>query len=215
MKKLFIFDFDGTLVDSVDDVVICFNETLMSHNFPTLTREEYLGRLGGNIDEIVSLILKDRNTAENIELVKNTYGKLYSSSPKDNTRPFPDVHEALRELQESGALLAINSNRKNDSLNYYVDKFFPDIDFVAIEGHNPDCPSKPNPYAVERIINDFKVAKEDAIYIGDSSTDIKTAKNAEIDCVIVKWGYGNENDYESDYPLEVIDGIFQVKKYLE
>ena len=72
MKKLVIFDFDGTLFDSVDDVVICFNEALSMHNFPTLTKKEYLEILGGNIDEVVSLILKDRNSKENMELIKET-----------------------------------------------------------------------------------------------------------------------------------------------
>ena len=194
MKKLAIFDFDGTLVDSVWDVEICFNQTLKTLGFPTLTHEEYLDRL-------------DMNTAENIELVKDSYGKLYSASPKDNTLPFPNVHEALRALQDRGILLAINSNRKNDSLNHYVDKFFFDIDFIAIEGHNPDFPSKPSPYAVERIRNKFNVAKDDTIYVGDSITDIKTAQNAGIDCILVSWGYGRKEAYESDYPLSVIDDV--------
>ena len=210
MKKLAIFDFDGTLVDSVWDVVICLNETLKIHDFPTLTHEEYLDRLGGNIDEIMSLILNDQNTAENIELVKNTYGKLYSKSPKDNTLPFPKTYDALRALQEKGVFLAINSNRKNDSINLFVDKFFEDIDFVAIEGHNPTYPSKPSPYAVESIIDKLEITREETIYIGDAITDIKTAQNAKIDCVLVSWGYGRKDAYESDYPLKTIDDICEL-----
>ena len=214
MKKLAIFDFDGTLVDSVWDVEICFDATLKLHGFPTLTHEEYLDRLGGNIDEIVSLILNDKNTAEDIELVKKTYGKLYSSSPKDNTLPFQKTHEVLRILQDKGLLLAINSNRKNDSLNYYADKFFEDIDFVAIEGHNQNHPSKPSPFAVEKIRNQFNVSKEETIYVGDSLTDIKTAQNAEIDCVLVSWGYGRRDAYESEYPLKIIDDVCELLEIL-
>lgn len=205
MKRLAIFDFDGTLFDSVCDVVICFNKTLAFHNFPTLTLEEYLDRLGGNIDEIVSLILKDNNTAENIELVKDTYVKIYSESPKENTCPFANVYEVLNALQERGLILAINSNRSTDSIIGYVDKFFSDINFQAIEGHNPDYPSKPNPYAVEKMMGEFEVSKDETIYIGDSITDIKTAQNAQIDCVLVGWGYGRKEAFESDYPLKTID----------
>ncbi len=210
MKKLAIFDFDGTLFDSVDDVVICFNKTLAIHDFPTLTREEYLEIVGGNIDEMVSLILKDKNTAENIELIKNTYEKIYSATPKNNTRPFPKTHEVLRALQEKGLLLAINSNRKNDSINRYVEEYFSDIDFAAIEGHNPAYPSKPRPCGVKRMRRKLKVTKEETIYIGDSITDIKTAQNAEIDCVLVSWGYGRKEAYESDYPLKIIDDICEL-----
>lgn len=207
MKRLAIFDFDGTLFDSVCDVVICFNKTLAMHGFPTLTLEEYLDRLGGDIDEIVSLVLKENNTAENIELVKDTYGKIYSALPKDNTRPFDGAHEVLKALQERGILLAINSNRSNDSIMSYVDEFFPDIDFQAIEGHNPDYPSKPSPFAAEKMMRECAVSKDETIYIGDSITDIKTAQNVEIDCILVSWGYGRKEAFESDYPLKTIDDI--------
>lgn len=207
MKRLAIFDFDGTLVDSIKDVEICFNKVLAIHNFPTLTHDEFLGVVGGNIDEMVSLILKDNNTAENIELVKQTYEEIYSASPKDNTCPFDDIHDALKSLQDKGVLLAINSNRSNDSLQYYVDKFFSSIDFIAIEGHNPDYPSKPSPCGVERILVKSNINKEQTIYIGDSITDIRTAQNAEIDCILVSWGYGGKDAYASDYPLAMIDDI--------
>ncbi len=213
MKRLAIFDFDGTLFDSVCDVVICFNKTLTIHNFPTLTHEEYLDRLGGNIDEIVSLILKDKNTAKNIELVKKTYGQLYSKSPKENTRPFAGAHEILKALQEKGILLAINSNRSNDSVKYYIDRFFSDINFQAIEGHGLDYPSKPDPSAVINMMEKFKVTEDETLYIGDSITDIRTAQNAEIDCVLVSWGYGRKEAYESDYPLDVIDSPDQILNY--
>ena len=213
MKKLAIFDFDGTLVNSVDDVVICFNKTLAELNFPTLTYREYIERLGGNIDEIVSLILKDRNTPENIELVKSAYEKNYADLDKENTLPFPKVKDVLKELMDKNILLAINSNRKNDSLHYFADKLFKGIDFVDIKGHDPAYPSKPMPYAVEKIMHDFNISKEDALYIGDSMTDIKTAENAEIDCLIVKWGYGSQSAYENDYPLDVIEDAYQILEY--
>ena len=210
MKKLVIFDFDGTLFDSVDDVVICFNETLSMHNFPTLTKKEYLEVLGGNIDEVVSLILKDRNSKENMELIKDTYGELYSNSDKRNTLPFPNSGDVLRKLQERNIFIAINSNRSTDSIKYFVNEFFSDIDFVLIEGHNPEYPSKPSPIGVENIVKKAGVSLDEAIYVGDSKTDIKTAKNAKIDCILVSWGYGSENDLKDDSVLEVIDDINQL-----
>ena len=210
MKKLLIFDFDGTLFDTVDDVVICFNKALTIHDFPTLTYDEYIERLGGNIDEIVSLILKEKNTPENIDLIKNTYQKLYNSSQKTHSLPFPKIHETLKELQENGMLMAINSNRTTDSIKNFVNRYLGDIDFLDIEGHNPDYPSKPSPVGVNNLIGKANVARDEAIYIGDSETDIKTAKNAGIDCVIVKWGYGGEKDYCDEYPIGVIDDVCQL-----
>lgn len=213
MKKLAIFDFDGTLFNSVDDVIICFNKALTKHDFPTLKREEFIGCLGGNIDEIVSLVLKDENTPENIEMLKKTYLNIYYPAKKENTLPFPGAHELLKKLQEKGIILAINSNRFSDSLEFFIDNFFSDIDFVAIEGHNFDTPSKPSPAGVNKIIKKSGVLADETIYIGDSSTDIKTAQNAGFDCIIVKWGYGNKNDWENDYILECVDEFSQILNY--
>lgn len=215
MKKLAIFDFDGTLIDSVHDVVIYLNQALAMYDFPTLTSDEYVKYLGGNIDEIVSLVLQHKNTPENIKTVKDTYLKIYYSSDKVNTIPFPKSHEILRKLQDDGVLIAINSNRFNDSIAIFLDKFFSDIDFFMIMGHDFNYPSKPDPYAVNEIIKKANIDSDEVIYIGDSGTDIKTAQNGGIDCVVVKWGYGNEKDWENDYILEAIDDFDEIIKYFE
>ncbi|WP_407423883.1 HAD family hydrolase [Methanobrevibacter sp.] len=213
MKKLAIFDFDGTLIDSVDDVVVSFNMALSKYDLPTLTREDYIGYLGGNIDEIVSLVLRDKSTPENIESFKKVYLDFYESSKKEATVPFPQSHDILERLQQNDVSLAINSNRFTYSIELFVSKFFSDIDFIAIEGHEMDFPSKPDPYGLNKIIEKANVGLDEAIYIGDSITDIEVAKNAGIDCVIVRWGYGNEEDWENDYILEAVDDFSQILKY--
>lgn len=213
MKKLAIFDFDGTLFDSIWDVINCFNRTLSLYGFPTLTREEYIPCLGGNIDDITSRVLGENNTPENLEKVKNTYLDFYNPSKKELTVPFDNALDILEKLQEKGILLAINSNRLNYSLNEFVEMYFSDIDFVLIEGHDTSNPSKPDPYGVNRIIKKAGVDAEEVLYIGDSSTDINTAKNAGIDCIIVKWGYGNQNDFKNEYILGCIDEMSQILNY--
>lgn len=213
MKKLAIFDFDGTLFDSIDDVVICFNKVLTMHGLSTMTREEYIPCLGGNIDEIVALVLGDNCASQNIDEIKDIYLKLYNESEKEHTIPFENSHEILRKLQDKNVLLAINSNRLTYSLNEFVNRYFGDIDFLAVEGHNYPHPSKPDPYGVNNIMKLADVDAGDVIYIGDSSKDIETAKNAGVDCIIVKWGYGNEKDFENEYVLDVIEDISQILNY--
>ena len=213
MKKLAVFDFDGTLLDSVDDVVIAFNRALSMYNRPTLTREDYIGYLGGNIDEIVSMVLGDKSTPENVESFKRVYLDFYESSKKEATLPFPGAHDVLERLQEKDVLLAINSNRFTYSIEYFASRFFDDIDFVAIVGHEMDFPSKPDPYGINKILKEANVSPDDAIYVGDSITDIETARNAGVDCVIVKWGYGNESDWKNDYVLEAVDDFSGILNY--
>lgn len=213
MKKLAIFDFDGTLFNTVDDVIINFNRALSANGFPKLTRDEYIERLGGNIDEIVSLILNDKNTPENVELIKKEYGKLYTDSKKENSKPFSNILNLLKDLERNGVLIAINSNRTTPSIKLFVEKYLSEIDFLEIEGHNLGYPSKPSPFGVNKIIKKANVSLDEAIYIGDSKTDIKTAQNAGIDCVIVKWGYGNQKDYENEYILGTVDEPYDVINY--
>ena len=213
MKRLAIFDFDGTIFNSVDDVFICFNKALELNDFATWDYEAFFDILGGNIDEMVSLILRDRNTPENIDLIKEEYARFYNESLKENSLPFPGVHEVMRELQERGILIAINSNRKNDSIEYFVDKYFSDIDFAVIEGHNPAYPSKPRPCGIKKMRKKLDVSKDECLYIGDSSTDIKTARNAEIECIIVKWGYGNNDVLKSDYIMGTVETPSEILKY--
>lgn len=207
MKKLVIFDFDGTLFDSIEDVIICFNKALTQYNLPALTRDEYIPCLGGDIDEIVSLVLGENSKSLNIESFKETYLNMYNSSEKENTVPFANIKETLKKLQDKNILLAINSNRLTYSLNEFVGKYFGDIDFVGVEGHSYPNPPKPDPYGVNKIIEKANVDIRDVVYVGDSSKDIETAKNAGIDCVLVSWGYGNQNDYENPYPSRVIDEV--------
>lgn len=214
-KKLCIFDFDGTLFDSIDDVVICFNKVLKEYDFPTLTREEYIPCLGGNIDEIISKVLGKNSTPQNVETIKKVYLDYYNSSKKEKTVPFSQSSELLKTLQANGMLLAINSNRLTYSLNEFVEKYFSDIDFISIEGHNVGCPSKPDPFGVNNIMDKANVCLDEAVYIGDSITDIKTAQNAAIDCIIVKWGYGDEETFNHEYPLKAIDEFLQLYELLD
>ena len=213
MKRLAIFDFDGTLVDSIKDVVICLNKSLSKYNFPTLTNDENVKYLGGNINEIVSMVLENKSTTENIQLIKDTYLDIYHESDKKNTRPFPKTHKILQKLQDKGVLIAINSNRTTYSIESFASDFFKDINFLYITGHDFTYPSKPDPSAVFEIIKKANVNLNDVIYIGDSITDIQTAKNAGIDCIVVRWGYGNKNVWENNYPLEVIDDFDEIIKY--
>ena len=214
MKKLAIFDFDGTLFDSIHDVLTCFNKTLTYYNFPTLTRDELIPCLGGNIEEIVSMVLGKNSSPENIEKVKETYLECYNSSPKELTVPFENAHEVLKKLQDKNVLLAVNSNRLNYSLNEFVERYFPDIDFLEIEGHSYENPSKPDPYGVNKIIKKAGVDFTESVYIGDSITDIMTAQNAGIECILVRWGYAQKEDLNNDYPSKVIDDITELTEII-
>lgn len=189
MKKLFIFDFDGTLVNTLTDVSICFNKALEYYGFNTHPIEKYEELVGGNLDSIVKNILPNGYvTQDNINKLKLKYKEIYESFEKPNTKMFDGIEDFLRKLQSSGVRIAINSNKSQHILESTCKKIFPNINFDGIIGYVENVPSKPDPSGVYKLMELNCVSKEETIYIGDGETDVRTAENAGVDSVLVTWG---------------------------
>ena len=199
MKRLFIFDLDGMILDTIEDSFNCINQVLMEFNiapyeadlktlhYPTFRR--YL----------------NQNNAGKETPVHTRYIEVFANHPLDNTKPFDGIIPVLSELQKRGVTLAICSNRDEKVAKKLVKRFFSDIDFKYISGFTKGIPDKPNPYRLNQIIEKEGVDKSDAIYFGDKDADVKVAENAEVDLVLVSYGQGSPEDYASTYPLSVID----------
>lgn len=202
MKKLYIFDFDGTLVDSIVDSISCVNEVLKSFNKPTYDKD------------LKTLYYKDfRQFLKDIDAGKETpvypaYTKLYKNYPKVNTHPYDGVVEVLKELESQGKILAICSNRDERYLKEFSKQLFEDIDFKYISGYRKGIPDKPNPYRLNEIIEKENISKDEVLYFGDKDADIAAAENAGIDIILVSYGQGNAEDYSSNYPLKVVDSPY-------
>lgn len=204
MKRLFIFDLDGMLLDSIEDSFNCVNQALEEFHiapyeadletmhYPTFRR--YL----------------DENNAGKTTPVYPRYIELYAQHPLDNTRAYDGIGEVLEQLQGMGITLAICSNREQDKVKELAKRFFEETDFKYISGYRKGVPDKPDPYRINEIINAESVTKEEVVYFGDKDADLKVAENAGIDLVLVTYGQGSKEDYESPYPLKVIDKPSQI-----
>jgi phosphoglycolate phosphatase len=191
MRKLVIFDFDGTIVDTLTDVALCFNEALKRCGFAQHPLDAFGGFVGGNLETVVSRMLPaDAVTEENIDRVKNEYRALYLASEKPNTKPYPGIPALLESLKAAGCVLAVNSNKGQLLLDDMVEKGFPAGAFASVAGYLESRPSKPDPAGVDFICRECGLTRADAVYVGDGQSDIDTAKEAGIPCIFVRWGQG-------------------------
>lgn len=199
MKKLYIWDFDGTLVDTITDVGLCFNEALNKCGYPTHSLELYNQFVGGNLETVVSRLLPpESNNVQSINKVKEAYRNIYSKSKKPNTMPFSKIKEVLSFLDNEGVYLAISTNKAQSLTEPLCERYFPDIPFISIMGYLPDRPSKPYPETIYQIMDIAGVSQKQTVYVGDGPTDVQTAENAGIDCIFVTWGQGKPGDERSN-----------------
>ncbi len=192
MKKLVIFDLDGTLTDTSVDIMDNLNLTLEKFGFPTITLKETVEFVGNGARKLVERALKGKKP-ENFEEILAYYNKSYNFCGSPKTYAYDGVTDLLKTLEKSGYMLVILSNKPQDGANEVVKKFFGDVNFSLVFGQREGVKPKPDGQAVKIILDTLGVLKEETLFVGDSDVDIKTAINAEVDNVAVLWGYRDKD----------------------
>lgn len=191
MKKLVIFDLDGTLLNTIGDLADAVDYVMRSRNLPEHTNAEYRQMVGGGIKRLVERALPKELASNDgyVEECVAQFRRYYVDNIDRHTIPYEGIPELLRKLQNEGVMLAVASNKFQHGTERLVAKFFGDIDFVAIEGNREGAPLKPNPEIIHNILRKASVEREDAVMVGDSGIDIRTAIAADIDSIGVSWGF--------------------------
>lgn len=189
--KLVLFDLDGTLLDTLDDLSEAVNHTMQLRNFPLHTRDEYMRMVGNGVRNLVKRALPDDYKEDEymVDTALADFKAYYTAHIDVYTHPFPGIQELVTHLHRKGVLMAIASNKFQEGTEYLISKFFPEIPFVAVLGNRLGFPLKPDPEIVEEVLQKAGIQKEEAIMVGDSPTDMKTAENGGIKGIAVSWGY--------------------------
>jgi HAD superfamily hydrolase (TIGR01549 family) len=191
LKKLILLDLDGTLLDSLEDLGEAVNHALALRGLPGHTVEEYRPMVGHGVRNLVKKAMEASQAPADVSLdaVLADFKAYYQAHIDVHTRPYPGMPELLEALSAAGVKLAVASNKFQEGTEYLIRRFFPGIPFVAILGDRPGAPLKPSPEIVSEALSRAGASPSDALLVGDSPTDMRTAANGGIEALAVSWGY--------------------------
>ncbi len=186
--RLAIFDMDGTVLNTLDDLACSLNYALEKCGLPLRSTEEVKGYLGNGARITAEKGVPDGTDAETIDEVYKYFTEHYKTHNKIKTAPYPGIPELIKKLKDHQVLTAVVSNKSDYAVQELCKDFFPGLFDVAV-GSREGMRKKPAPDSVNNIISELNIPKNEVIYIGDSDVDFKTAANAQIGCISVTWGF--------------------------
>lgn len=215
MKKLVIFDLDGTLLNTIADLAASTNHALAANGYPTHPTEEYRFFVGNGINKLFERALPEgEKTEANVLKIRQHFIPYYDVHCADLTKPYPGIPELLKTLQQREIQLAVASNKYQRATGKLIPYFFPDIHFTAILGQREGVPRKPDPQIVHEIMRMANVSTDEVLYVGDSNVDMQTANNARVDSVGVTWGFRPRAELEQGNPFAIIDKAEELLSFL-
>ena len=209
--KLAIFDLDGTLLDTIDDLKEAVNHDMSLRGFPTFTRDQVMAMVGHGARNLMRKALPVGHKEDDmVDAAYNDFRAYYITHIDVHTKPFPGIQDLLTQLHQEGVMLAVASNKFQEGTEHLIKEFFPEIPFVAVLGGRPDFPLKPDPEIVCEVLRKADVNKEDAVMIGDSDTDMETAANGGIRSIAVNWGYRDMSGIENLKVANSVEELHQI-----
>ena len=190
--KTYIFDLDGTLLDTLNDLHASCNYALKVHGMPIRTKEEVRQFVGNGVRKLMERAIPNGLDNPLFEDTLQTFRQHYLLHNLDTTRPYPGIMEMLGKLKEQGKNIAVVSNKFYTATQDLCKHFFGDTIQVAI-GEREDIKKKPAPDTVLEALRQLQATKQDAVYVGDSDVDVETARNSGIPCISVLWGFRSKS----------------------
>ena len=188
MYKAVIFDLDGTLLDSLGDILHVLNHTLVKFGIREVTRTQAQNYIGNGARELVRLAIGSENQ-DRLDEILNYYREKYGASDNKLSSLYEGERQAVKKLKEHNVKLAVLSNKPHNATLRANGLFFKEFAFDCVCGQREGVALKPAPDAAFDIIEKLGVDKRECVIVGDGETDVKTAENAGIDCISVLWGY--------------------------
>lgn len=202
-----IFDLDGTLVHSLPGIATALNTTLEQHGLPTHPESRVRTFIGNGIVKLVERAAPGNFSRQQILQLTDAVREAYAQTWQEGTTAFQGVNETLQKLQHEGIQIAVLSNKPHDFCKQMTDFIFPEITFSAVVGQQDGVPIKPDPTAALKLAKLLRQCPSEVAFVGDSTVDIATARNAGMISVAVTWGYHDTANLLAQSPVLSIDHI--------
>ncbi len=204
--RLFIFDLDGTLLNTIDDLAEAANYALWAYGFAARSVDECRQFVGNGVIKLLERALPEQaRTPENIARLRDAFFTYYDEHLWDKTHPYMGIKGILTAMQARGMNLAVASNKYQSATERLVEHFFPRLPFAAVLGQRDNVPAKPHPQIVQDILTAAGETAEHTLYIGDSGVDMQTAQNAGVKACGVTWGFRSRDELAAYRPAYLID----------
>ena len=191
MKTTYIFDLDGTLLDTLQDLAAAVNFALRKNGMEEHSIDDIRRFVGNGVRKLIERAVPDGSKNPRIDEVFADFRSYYMQHSLDATKPYDGITEILQVLKQRGCKMAVVSNKMMAATQELVAHFFPEIEVAIGENEAEGIRKKPAPDMVFEALNRLGAEAESAVYIGDSDVDIQTAKNAGVPCISVLWGFRN------------------------
>ena len=186
--QLAIFDLDGTLLNTLEDLADSTNYIMRQFGYPERTLKEVRNFVGNGIRKLLERSAPKDTASEEIDRMFEQFKEHYGAHCADKTKPYDGIMELLEKLKKQGVMLAVVSNKADYAVKALCEQYFPGMFHEAV-GERVGIARKPAPDTVEEVLKNLKMDKSQAVYIGDSEVDVQTARNAKLDCIAVDWGF--------------------------
>lgn len=210
--KLVIFDLDGTLLNSIDDLAASTNHALQLHGYPQHERAAYRYFVGNGVRKLIERALpEDARQADNINRLLQDFLAYYQTHKTVYTRPYQGIPETLAQLHAAGIQLAVASNKYHQGTLELIRHYFGEKLFSIVLGQREGIPVKPDPTIIHDILTQTTLPANRTLYVGDSGVDMQTATNSRLTSIGVTWGFrprteleANSADYIINSPSELL-----------
>ena len=199
--KTVIFDLDGTILNTLEDLKNAVNYALKSRNLPEKDLGFVRKAIGNGTQILIKRCTPDSIGEEERQIVFNIFKSYYLEHYADNTKPYPGIIDLLKSLKDKCKLVVV-SNKDDDLTKKLINQEYPGL-FDVIQGSYFDKPKKPHPFLINKIIKEYNINKGDCLYVGDTNIDKESAENAGLNYLLVNYGYRTKEELEKICPNDI------------